>query len=89
MVGRIGGMTVASHAKVLHHMGAFVLHCFNLQALLVHGIALYSASRTAQVLGHGVRGVLIGLQRRSVGVDPYCMTAASLCTGEGESSKLT
>ena len=46
-------MTVASHAKVLHHMGAFVLQCFNLQALLVHGIALYSASRTAQVLPSG------------------------------------
>ena len=26
-------------------------------------------------VGHGVRGVLIGLQRRSVGVDPYCMTS--------------
>ena len=26
-------------------------------------------------VGHGVRGVLIGLQRRSVGVDPHCMTS--------------
>ena len=26
-------------------------------------------------VGHGVRGVLMGLQRRSVGVDPYCMTS--------------